>query len=458
MRYQPRMLERSTNSFRSGCVAVVLVLCFFGCRADRRHPDVLLLIVDTLRADHLHHYGYPRNTSPALDAFANSSTVFRQVVAPASWTLPSTASLMTGTYPSLHGLRAQKGLASVTTLRAEVATLAEAFRAKGYQTAAVVTNPWVSSDEHGLRRGFTDFREVDKFSSDQINQVARELLAEQRPVFLYLHYMDVHGPYNQSGRERVEDMGPVRKSDWRPLGRKERKTLPGYLRIPGVRRLDGYVDAYDRGIRAWDDDFGKLVGWLRRTDRLDHTVVSVLADHGEEFLDHGGWDHGTTLYQEQIAVPWILYAPNKRSHHVRDDVVSLIDVAPTLLGAAGVPVPTTMMGRDLGVERGNTLVSVFSEHGTRSDSAGGAGATWVAARRGDMKWIVGPEGGRCYDLRSDPREQAPTASSRCEPQLPRDLEHWRRETAKKVAMMAAQPTSTLSPSDRERLRELGYGE
>jgi arylsulfatase A-like enzyme len=172
-------------------VLAVFWLLFVGCSrpGETQRPDVMLLLVDTLRADHLGLHGYPRPTSPALDRFAEDALVFDSVVSPAPWTLPAVGSLLTSTYPSVHGLRTRSGPKLSTRMREGLSTLAETFREAGYRTAAVVTNPWVNTAGHGLQRGF-DFYvgDVDK-TADEIHELARTILEEDdpRPLFLYLH-------------------------------------------------------------------------------------------------------------------------------------------------------------------------------------------------------------------------------------------------------------------------------
>jgi arylsulfatase A-like enzyme len=234
------------------------------------------------------------------------------------------------------------------SLRPGLETLPEAFRDLGYRTAAVVANPWVATRKHGLDRGFEEYRYLEGADADALHRIAREILAEDdaRPLFLYLHYMDVHAPY---ARPLPGDpaLGSAPQRYRRALEEEELGKAPRYLRLPAARRLDDYVDAYDLGIRRWDRSFGDFTRWLDSTGRLDHTLVAVVADHGEEFLEHGGWNHGETLYQEQLLVPWILYIPGLSPRRIDDRVVSLIDVGPTLLGALEAKIPSTMAGRDL---------------------------------------------------------------------------------------------------------------
>ncbi len=339
----------------------------------------------------------------------HSNSVFDDVFAPSSWTLPSVASMMTSVYPSIHGLSAHSGAVEFESLRPGLETLPQLFRDRGYRTLAVVTNPWVATPKHGLERGFEEYRYPEDADADAVHRIAREILAKNdpRPLFLYLHYMDVHAPYALP-RPGDPDLGPPPERYRRRLNEKELGVVPPYSRLPAAKGLEEYVDAYDRGIRRWDHSFGEFVDWLHSTGRLDDTLVVVVADHGEEFLEHGGWDHGRTLYQEQLLVPWILYIPGSPGRRVDDRVVSLIDVAPTLLGAVGAEIPSTMAGRDmLSARRGRESRTLFSETRVRLGGKADARMKQLAIRRGKGKLILGPRGHWCFDLERDPDERSP---------------------------------------------------
>ena len=145
-------------------------------------------------------------------------------------------------------------------------------------------------------------------------------------------------------------LGPLAKRSRRAMTPAEMRGIPKYLRIPDLRRLGGYIDAYDRGIRSWDRSFGEFMRWLDETERLEDTIVVIVSDHGEEFVEHGGWNHGMTVFEEQIYVPWILRIPGEAARRIDRGAVSLTDVAPTLLTAVGLPVPASMSGRNALVE------------------------------------------------------------------------------------------------------------
>lgn len=432
--------------------AVLLCSC---SQSPPQPPDVVLIVVDTLRADHLGVYGYERATSPELDRFAQDAIVFDNVVSPAPWTLPAVASMLTSTYPTVHGLRSRGEKNARTRMRDGLPTLAGAFAEAGYRTVAVGTNPWVNTEGHGLQQGFEDYHALRDAGADAVNALAQEILEadDGRPVFLYLHYMDVHGPY-PTPDVRVADLGPVAPRYVRGLTKRERRTLSRYLRMAGVTSLDGYLDAYDRGIRIWDGHFGELLSGLEARGRLAESVVAVTSDHGEEFLEHGGWNHGYTVYDEQIWVPWILRVPGSSSRRV-GGLTSLIDVAPTLLAAAGLDLPGSMTGVNVLADDGPgpTRVVLSETHIRGGDAAHQVERPLAAMRRGHLKWIVDRDVRRCFDLVEDPREANP---ARCDEAGFEELAARIDQLVQHAKALGHTGEFESSPEQQEQLRQLGY--
>lgn len=447
---------------------LLLLLLTLGCVVEVERdplPDVYLIVVDTLRADHLPTYGYARNTAPALDRFAATATVFEDVVAPSSWTLPSTASLLTGLYPATHGLSAvfRKGRESAR-MRPGIETLAMWLRDAGYATGAVVANPWVNNDKHGLRAGFESFVNMNLGKAPALDRAAR-LFAEKnqdRPVFLYLHYMDVHGPYEPAQKADLEALGPPGRGADRVLTASERTSWPSYLGPP-ENTLGETIDDYDTGIRRWDMAFARLVAWIESREGRPEPVILVVSDHGEEFLDHGGWNHGVTLFEEQIAVPWIMRIPGLPPGRRAHGPVSLVDVAPTLLGRLGIEAPDWIHGRDVLVQP--TGGPVFSETQlprpemvTQPLPHEADGRSWrLALRVGNTKIIRDPAGPLCFDLATDPLEIHPSCAGN--PQLEKSLDQmatWEREARLLGLRFGTSQTFEADEEQIERLRALGY--
>jgi arylsulfatase A-like enzyme len=321
-------------------------------REKERPPDIVLYLIDTLRSDHLGCYGYRRPTSPRIDAFAGEAALFERARAQASWTRPAVASIFTGRYPHSHGVHRDRDALGET-----VPVLAELLRRRGYHTAAVVTNGVVGA-QFGFARGFDAFEflpedhrrsEVHR-SAFEAGAAARRLLAARppgRPLFLYVHTTDPHAPY-RPGREWLERIG-VDVRDYE-AGNLERMT-------DRFERLDAKVDdatqrdivaLYDAEIALNDGAFGELFDTLREAGVLDRSWIALLSDHGEEFFEHGRWQHGLSLYEEQLRVPLIVRPPGGIPGGRRvSNLVGQVDLMPTLLEVAGVDSPEGVQGRSV---------------------------------------------------------------------------------------------------------------
>ena len=425
-------------------------------RPPARPPNVILLVVDTLRADHVGIYGYPRNTSPSLDRFSREAVVFENTVSTSPWTLPAVASILTAHYPTVDGLRFRTTLDSVPRLSPELPTLAEAFKQNGYRTVGISTNPWVTDVAHGLSRGFDDFRTPGTLKGlDGMETPAETVYADARrdllrasegaPLFLYLHFMDVHGPYNA---DTGADLGPIPSRFMRRI----EKTPPSYLWKRGVRRLEVYVDAYDQGIRAWDDAFGEWLDWLERSGLLDDSIIFVTSDHGEELMERGGWNHGTALFAEQIDVPAVLRIPGGSPEGSVESLMSLVDVGRTLLAAAGLEA-AAFPGRnmlDLG-DSGDPARTVLSEAVGAVELA--ENPSHRSIRYGPRKVIDRADYLRCYDLIRDPEEKH---SLRCSADDERRLRRFVLTQERLASAFSEGGESPLDPEAAERLRSLGY--
>ncbi len=362
----------------------------------------IVYLVDTLRADHLSCYGYERETSPHLDAFARDALVFERCLSQSTWTKPSTASVLTGLYPAQHG--ANKETASMP---AEVVTLAERLSETGVSTAAFYANSWLN-EKHGLGQGFTTYEWVSSAVERRTREVVDRALAfldglgDER-FFLYLHVVDPHAPYDPpppyDARFDSGYTGPVDGH----YGLGEHRGRLQDLDPDGLQRL---VDLYDGEIAYTDSEFGRFLEQLDARGRLEDTLVVFTSDHGEEFREHGGWRHNARLFDEVVRVPLVvrappvLTAPGPR----RVDALALqIDVAPTVLAAFGLPLPDELPGRDLlALARDASDAPFFGL--TEVDSGGtyrkgvvGAGKKYVRAWAPTQEEFL-------YDLERDPGE------------------------------------------------------
>lgn len=365
-------------------------------------PSFLLISVDTLRRDHLGSYGYPRATSPQIDALAARGTVFTNAVSTSSWTLPAHASLLTGRYPSYHGLE-DDGL----KLRQDVPTLAASLQAAGYHTLAVVSHVYVSR-AFGLERGFDVFDDslieeglsnpVAEAVVDRFLEHAGEGLAE--PFFAFVHFFDPHWPYEppEPFRSRFALAGYAG-----PVDGSVRSLLPWWADEPmPAEDRDQMLALYDGEIAYLDGQIGRLLDALEDPARRGETVVLITADHGEEFKDHGRLGHGRTLFEEQLRVPLVaaghpLFAPGTR----RDDLVSITDLAPTILDLAGAGALAGANGRSVRAA-GPPERAVFAESIR-------FGVEMRSVHRGRYKGIEVPSQGErtLFDLAADPAERSP---------------------------------------------------
>lgn len=326
--------------------------------------DVLFIVVDTLRADHLPVYGYNRSRTPHLDAFSRDAVRFEHAYVNSSWTRPSFASLLTGRLPSSHGVMAKND-----ALPAAVQTLPEVLNQTGWRTFGLATNYNVAP-YFNFHQGFDDYHYLEPnfvWGADDIsaklllvqflkqrietwraargqvaagtayqdaavvNRVIFDWLSAKpkSPWFMFVGYMDPHDPYfehpyNGTGFARAANPRPDR------------------AQAPRLKQL------YDGEIAYWDAHFGKLIERLKKDGHYDAMTIIVTSDHGEEFADHGGFWHGTTLYDEQLRVPLLIKLPqNQRGSSVVTHWVQSIDIMPTLLRQLGMPVPAAVQGGDL---------------------------------------------------------------------------------------------------------------
>ncbi|TNE90058.1 MAG: hypothetical protein EP330_09525 [Deltaproteobacteria bacterium] len=302
-------------------------------------PNLVVVLLDTVRADHLSVYGYERPTTPKLEAFAREAVVYERAWANSPWTRASVATLFTGQLPRRHGTVGRRD-----ALTDNVRLLAEVARSAGYDTASFVTNGNVGP-AFGFDRGFetyhgySEVRDSPTFhepAENVVDDVAAWLARRDGddPFLLYVHLTDPHAPYAPPGPFREAfapdvPQGPIGSNPWvQARAALEVPTTPEDVRHA--------VDLYDAEIAYTDAQVGRLFDELRAAGAWEGSMVVVTSDHGEEFMEHGGWEHGQTLYHEVLDVPLIVRFPD--GHAGREARrAQLVDVFPTLLGAAGVP-------------------------------------------------------------------------------------------------------------------------
>jgi len=293
-------------------------------------PNIIIIMIDALRKDHLSCYGYYRNTSPKIDEFAEDAIQFENTVSTCSWTSPSIASLFTSLYVSGHGLmtHSQK---STDILDLQFETLAEVLKKNGYMTSAFIANRWIR-EEFNYHQGFDTFEQVGgdipRPSAAAVKEKAVAWLKNKakQPFFAYIHFMDVHGPYYP----------PYPYNTFFTSQNKRELTLQEYtklryLKYEGQRDLNFYINQYDGEIRYCDYNIGKIIQYLKEADLYDDSIIILTSDHGEAFFEHGECDHGFTLYNEEIRVPLIIRFPSSADSSINDRInPQLIDIGVTI--------------------------------------------------------------------------------------------------------------------------------
>jgi len=374
-----------------------------GCTGDRP-GGVLFIGIDTLRADRLGCYGYPRPTSPRIDALAREAVVFEQAISQSSWTLPAFASMMTGVLPARHGAGEGKSclVAACPALGPELPTLAELFAQAGYRTASFVSNGFVGT-RVGLGRGFERVDELGVGAS-AVRATAAWLDEHRRdPFFAFVHVVDPHAPYAPPAEERALFVDTAYAGPVVP----ERS---GWLRGDWDDADRRYIsDLYDGEVRWTDRLVGELLDALSRLGLDDRTLVVLVSDHGEELFDHMGLGHGHSMYDEVLHVPLIVRFPGGAPRGRVGRQVRAMDTFPTVLAAMGRPVPAGIDAMSLmDLAQGETGASAFdvavAEFTYRSPEL-------RAVRRPHEKLILDVlrNRPRLFDLDADPEERTDLA-------------------------------------------------
>lgn len=468
----------TSRPVRQAALAVILLGCLIttGAPATRglsaqdidtsrvrrgQRPDIVLVTIDALRADHLSAYGYRRLTSPAIDRLARHGVLFTNAITQAPYTKAAIATLMSGLYPSVHKTvtatvpldEALSGHPSTTPLSTDVlpsgiTTLAEALQDAGYRTIGFTANPFLI-ETFGFAQGFDVFEfypGADFAGADRLIDGALTAVQESSgdPIFLWVHVMEPHSPYVPP--HWADGMFAL---DGSPQPIPDIHAVPAWL-LPGTPNdLRLYERNYDGEIAAADAGVDTLVRGFAQIRNGANMVTVLTADHGEQFLDHGGFEHNTTLYEELIHVPLVLSAPGVRAAVVATPV-ELLDLYPTLLGFAGAEPSEDLPGRDLRrvIAGAGTSRPVFAEN---------YGAQ-TAVRVDEWKMIRHADGREeLYSLRADPHEQHDIAVS--QPERTAQLRSLLAGHAAAAQDRAKRIQSEHAPVNRrvlERLRALGY--
>jgi len=422
--------------------------------AAAQRPNVIIFLVDALRRDHLSLYGYGRPTSPELDRFAREAVVFDNAYTQASWTSPTVGALFTGEYPLTTGIRTHSD-----GLHLRFTTIAELLKTKGYRTIACVANAGVGT-KLGFSQGFDDFVHSSKDVTTLVQTALDRLPPSGHPFFLYIHTMDVHYPYDRApapfdglvqappGTTLTEDAISIKK-------------LKNGTLVPTAADLEFILSLYDSEIRETDDQFGRFLRALSSLGHESNSLIFFLADHGEEFNDHGGYYHGQSLHNEQLRIPLVVKPPFRTTVRRIDAPVQTIDIYPTIANLVGLQV--SVAGRNLlpaldGSSHLDLNAPIYSE----TDLA----ISYRSLIIGNHKLILRnrQREGRAddfalYDLQQDPLER----DNRLSRQLPITAEcmgalirRHENEATKRRGFREEEIRQTLDEETRKELEALGY--
>lgn len=373
-------------------------------------PNVVVIAIDTLRADALSFQGGRPGVSPRIDAFADGSARFRAAFSHAPWTLPSFSSLFTSLPPEAHGAggNVREGWRA---LDAAHTTIAERFHEAGWTTHAIVNVDFLT-EAFGTTQGFDD---VDARIANDNHEVRRAGpttdaalswidAAPEKPFFLLVHYFDPHAEYDPPPAWRARFAAePDRESTAFRFGAREHVVNHRNGRMPlDASTLARARALYDGEVAYTDDEVGRLLDGLTARGLDAQTIVVITSDHGEEFGDHGSWEHGHTHFDELLHVPLAIRAPGCAPRTVSEPV-GLMDVAPTVCALAGLAPPAAFRGRDLS----STLRTGAPPPSIEGLAAygnfwGAAIESWRGAR---WKRIEGGTAPLLFDWVADPRER-----------------------------------------------------
>jgi len=468
--------------FSSFAVSLAPNLCFTGCaRSWDKRLNIILVSIDTLRADHLGCYGHYRNTSPNIDQFAAESIRYAHAYAPAPWTLPSHTGMLTGVHPFFLGMNGSKA-----AIPENSPMLSGLLKEHGYQTAAFVDSSpqgFVGA-ARGFARGFDSFNhsphrpELDYIYDMAVTvDVAQKWLEERdvsRPFFLFLHTKSVHGvpnvrngdkrhfPYDKPEPYRSRFLTDEQASlHWAPpyvsylrdcndrigKGKLDRNQFP-------LKRIEALKGQYDGAISYTDVHFGRLIQIVNEMGLEENTIVIVTADHGEAFAEHKFFLH-REVYRQLLHVPLIIRLPSERDGKIIETPVALEDIAPTILKLANVKIPAVITGATLPMDSSNEQSTrrffAYNHFVTKAryDAFSLKEGDWklVYHKYSDGKWLT-----ELYNTARDPDELNPIEG-------PSDLRATMRNDVLKWLASASDTQSSriqIDPETVERLKALGY--
>ena len=430
----------SSSLFLSGC-----------SKPPSKRPHIFLVVVDTLRPDHLGCYNYPRQTSPNVDAFAAENLLFQKCFSHAPVTAPSCSSFLTGFLPH------ETTILNNSTRLPEVPSISKLMKKGGYKTYGVVSN-YVLRKKMGFGQGFDVYD--DQMDDKEINRGTVERVAEKTtdkaiemlgahsegPLFMWIHYQDPHGPYVPPAPYNELFVNPNQPPH--PLEIADKGGIPPYQKLGDHTDYHYYVSQYDGEIRYYDDQFGRLLTWLKENGMYEDSMILFTSDHGEAMGEYNYFfAHGHNLSNNQIHVPLILKEADGLAG-TRPDNVQHQDIVPTLLRAGGIPPELPYRGRDLRTQY-STPAAICSELNV-------AGASLVL---GQYKLIIYGRSTMLFDTQKDPLERQNLASDPSHKarisQMANELYRlYKKEDFLKVEKPVKK--DILTEEEKQKLKSLGY--
>ena len=438
-----------------------------GCARPSPSSTVVVFVLDTVRRDALGSYGNPLDPTPHIDALASDGVRFDQAISSSGWTLPAVGSLLTGTWPTIHGAVGQGVM--LRPLRSEVKTAPEVLQANGYRTVGLANAAFVSPMV-GIDRGFDLFDHRYSYNHDArhaqlvVDLAIRELHARQgEPTFFFIHLFDPHLSYAPPpGYDTKYTEG--RTSPEPPITMAvclEMQTGENHHQPPSQEDVAYIRGVYQGEVNFMDAQVGRFVEELKSLGLYERSTLVVTSDHGEEFWEHQGFEHGHTLYDELVRVPLILKLPEgiPLTRNVVSEPVRVLDVMPTVFDVLGIEKPETFDGESMmSLVRGESGENrpAFSE----STLYGSQKVAWRTER---YKYIhdasAGRDGiGELYDWQEDPLESRDLAEEQPElaVKMRTELFDFYAELRERSRGMSEPELVNLSPVRIQELRSLGY--
>ena len=446
---------------------LLLFSLLMGCAQEPpkfNKPPIILIDIDTLRADHLGCYGYERDTSPHIDRFASEAARFEWVFSQAPNTPPSQSSILTSLYPTSHGR-----IGNEQVINEGVETLAEVLQRAGYQTAAFVDGGLMAAG-FGLEQGFEIYndeagglRHIGPKAKHWVSQQLGQSREDGTPFFLLVHTYDVHSPYENSPEpyrsmfldgfelppaEYRNNMSKNMAQAWKARNDKPAPKLD-------QAELDYAIAMYDSGIRFTDDWFAEFREFLEAEGIWDQAIIALISDHGDTFQEHGALFH-EQIYAAVSRIPLIIRLPGSKEGGVFDPVVESIDLMPTLLDAVDIETPEMAQGQSLlpwiegrpeTARTANVAITESPYRGRRLALATDRHRLLLTRQTGQAE---------LYRYREDPLEQQDVATEEAETteRLSQALERWEQKVSS--FSFDAEEIQDLDEETVEQLRTLGY--